>query len=175
MGSDLDDAVGSLHGFGFAEKLVAEAFDVVHPIGNDDGVAVQRPLDGRVERSTSIFLCSRGGVDVAVESKRVVVDVEEFQALDARLCGLGYATLEVADELVAAVGFAGFGIAGEQEELLCDTLGARIRGSILASLGGVGGGCGFARLRTGMVWLGAGSEVSSFHLETASCGRESLG
>lgn len=58
------------------------------------------------------------------------------------------------------MGFAGFGVAGEQEELLCDK-GARVRGSILflwvVSEAGVG-------LRDyAPAWFGLSLEVRSRH------------
>jgi hypothetical protein len=65
--------------------LVAKAFDVVHAVGDDNGVTIQGALDGRVKSCPSIFLGSRGSVDISVESKRVVVDVMEFQTLDTWL------------------------------------------------------------------------------------------
>lgn len=55
---------------------------------------------------------------MAVERERVVADVEELEALDARVRGGGDARGEVGDELLAAVRFAGFGVAGEEEELV---------------------------------------------------------
>jgi hypothetical protein len=117
LGTNLDDAVWRLLAFGFAVQLIAETFDVVHAIGNDNGVAIQDTLNGRVESRPSIFLSSCSGVDIAVQSKKVIVDVLEFQTFDARFRGLFDALLEVLDELLAAVRLARFGVAGEEEEL----------------------------------------------------------
>ena len=40
LGTDLDDAVRRLSTFGFAVQLIAEPLDVVHAIGDDDGVTI---------------------------------------------------------------------------------------------------------------------------------------
>ena len=103
--------------FRFTVKLIAEAFDIIHTVGNDNSVAIQDTLDGRVESCPSIFLSSRGGVDIAVQSKSVVVDVLEFKTFNARFRGPLDAFLEVLNELLAAVRLARFGVAGEEEEL----------------------------------------------------------
>lgn len=106
-----------MHGFGLAVKLVAKALDIVHAVRHDDRVAIEGALDGGTEAGAGIFFRARGGVDASVEREGVVADVLEFQALDARLGGGGDAAGEVFEELVAAVRFAGFGVAGEEEEL----------------------------------------------------------
>ena len=97
--------------------MIAETFDVVHAIGDDDGVAIQDTLDSRVESCSSILFSSCGGVDIAVQSKSVVVDVLEFKTFNARFRGPLDAFLEVLNELLAAVRLARFGEAGEEEEL----------------------------------------------------------
>ena len=112
LGSDLDDAVGCLHGFGLAVKLVAEAFDVVHAVGDDDRVTVQGAFDSGLECCAGIFLGARSGVDIAVESEGVVVDVVQFYALDARLGGIRYALFKLADQLLAAICLARLGKPG---------------------------------------------------------------
>jgi hypothetical protein len=117
LSANLDDTVWCLSTFGFAVQLIAEAFDVVHAVGNDDGVTIQDTFDGRVESCPSIFLSACSGVDIAVQSKKVIVDVLEFQTFDARLRRLFDALLEVLDELLAAVRLARFGVAGKEEEL----------------------------------------------------------
>ena len=117
LGTDLDNAVWRLSTFGFAVQLIAEAFNIVHAVSDDNSVAIQGTLDSRVESCPGIFLSSCSGVDIAVQSKSVVVDVLEFQTFDARFRRLLDAFLEVLDELLAAVRLARFGEAGEEEEL----------------------------------------------------------
>jgi len=117
LSTDLDDTVRRLHTFGFAVQLIAEPFDVIHAVGDDDRVAIQGALDGRVESCTSIFFSSCSGVNIAVESEVVVVNVVEFQTFDARFRSFFDAFLEVFDDLLAAVRLARFGEAGEKEEL----------------------------------------------------------
>jgi len=117
LGTDLDNAVWRLSTFGFAVQLIAEAFNIVHAVSDDNSVAIQGTLDSRVESCPGIFLSSCSGVDIAVQSKSVVVDVLEFQTFDARFRRLLDAFLEVLDELLAAVRLARFGVAGKEEEL----------------------------------------------------------
>jgi hypothetical protein len=86
--------------------LVAEAFDVVHAVGDDDRVLIEDALDGGGKGRAGIFLRARGGVDGAGESEGVVGDVDDFQALDSRGGGVGDFLVEVGDELLAAGCFA---------------------------------------------------------------------
>lgn len=117
LGADLDDAVWRLLTFGLAVQLIAKTLNVVHAIGDDNSVAVQDTLNGRVESCPGIFLSSCGSIDIAVQSKKVIIDMLEFQTFDARFRGLFDALFEVLDELLAAVRLARFGVAGKEEEL----------------------------------------------------------
>lgn len=87
--ANVDHARRRLHGFGFAVQLVAETLDVVHPIGDDEGVLGKVSLDSRREGSAGIFLCPRGGiVDIPGKGKGIVGDVNSFQLFDACIPGI---------------------------------------------------------------------------------------
>jgi len=72
----------------------------------------------------------------------------EFQALDAWLGRIRYALFEFADQLLAAVCLARFGISGQEKELLF-AASTPVRGCFFWVVSETSG---YARLRTGMVW-----------------------
>jgi len=85
--SNTNHAARGLQGFGFAVELIPEALDVVEAICNDDIIARQNPLDGRVFLGTCVLFGLRSVVDSAGEAKGLVVDEMDFEAADARIRG----------------------------------------------------------------------------------------
>jgi hypothetical protein len=80
---ETDHAAGRLQGLGFTVQLVPEALDVVHPIGDDDVIARQQPLDSRIFLGTRILLCLCGMVDVSRHAEGLIVDQVHLEATDA--------------------------------------------------------------------------------------------
>lgn len=85
VGAYVDDAARGGQGLGLAVQLVAEALDVVHPVGNDNVVARQHALDGRVLLGAGILLGPCCVVDGARHAQGLVVDEVHFQAAGARI------------------------------------------------------------------------------------------
>lgn len=80
-----DNAAGGLQGLGLAVQLVAEAFDVVQAICNDNVIPRQDPLDGRIFFRTGILLGSGRAVDGARHAQHLVVDEMDLEAGRARI------------------------------------------------------------------------------------------
>ena len=78
-----DHAVGRLHRLGLAVQLVAEALDVVEPVGDDDVVARQHALDGRIFFRARILLGLCGVIDTPGDAEGLVVDEVDSEAADA--------------------------------------------------------------------------------------------
>lgn len=103
-------AICSLHCFCFAVELVAETFDVVHSVCYDDCVLREVPFYGGGEGCSSVFFGTSCGIDIAIEAKIVVIDVDDFETFVSGFLGGGDFVGEVLDELGASRGFAAGGI-----------------------------------------------------------------
>jgi hypothetical protein len=117
-GAGTDHAAGRLQGLGLAVQLVAEALDVVQPVGDDNVVARQHPLDGRILLRPRILLGLGRVVHAARHAERLVVDEMDLEATDAGIAGRARdAGLEVVLELEGARRLARRGVAAEEDEL----------------------------------------------------------
>ena len=80
--------------------MVAEALDVVEAVSDNDIVAGQEPLDGRIFFRARIFFGFGRAVDGARHSKRLIADQMDLQASGAGIGGrVGNAGLEELLEL----------------------------------------------------------------------------
>jgi len=92
-------------------QLVSITLDITQPICHDYRIPSQRPLHSTVEGPSSFFLCSSFAIDRARDIEGLIVDVDDLEARDRGDGGVGDAGLEVGEQLVRAVGFAGGGVA----------------------------------------------------------------
>jgi hypothetical protein len=74
-------------GFRLAEHLIAKPLDIVHVVGNDDGIGSQIALDGRGQSSSRIFLASRSTIYIALKSQVLIVQVVDLEFGDACVFG----------------------------------------------------------------------------------------
>jgi hypothetical protein len=89
MAGHAHHTAGRRHGLGLAVQLVPEALDVVHSIGDDDVVARQHALHGRIFLGTRILLSPRSVVDGARHAQRLVVDEVHLQSAGAGIGARG--------------------------------------------------------------------------------------
>lgn len=92
-------------------QLIPITLDVIQPICHDDCIPSQRSLHSTVVRPSSLFLCPGFAIGRSRDVESLVVDVDDLEARDGGDGGIGDAGLEVGEELVGAVGFAGGGVA----------------------------------------------------------------
>lgn len=74
-----------MYGLGFAVELIAEALDVIHTIGNDDVIARQHPLHGRIFLRARILLGFGSVVDITSDAEGLIVDEMHIEPIDARI------------------------------------------------------------------------------------------
>lgn len=113
----MDHTVRGLNGLCFAVQLIAEAFDIVHAIGNYNDIRRQNSFDGRRKSCSGVLLRTCSSVDIASQAKAFVIDMLDFETLDSGLFGVGYFSGEKIDELTAAEGLATGRVARDEEEL----------------------------------------------------------
>lgn len=123
-----DDAARGLQCFGLAVQLVAEALDVVHSIGDDDVIARQHPLYGRIFFRPCIFLGSGSVVDAARYPEGLIVDEVDFQPADTCVgTWAGDGRLEMFLQLQRPRRLPRRGIAADENELCASVAGERRR------------------------------------------------
>jgi hypothetical protein len=94
-GLGTDHAAGSGYRLGLAIQLVSEALDVVQAVGNDNVIAREDSLYGRIFLRTRILLGFGSVIDSARDTQRLVVDEVHLQAAGARI-GTGSGDLGLA-------------------------------------------------------------------------------
>jgi hypothetical protein len=78
---------GCALGFCLAEHLIAKSLDIVHVVGNDDGIGSQIALDCRRQSSSGIFFASRSTIYIALKSQVLIVQVVDLEFRDACVFG----------------------------------------------------------------------------------------
>lgn len=113
-----DHAAGSLNGLGLAVELIAKTFDVVQAIGDDDVVAREHPLYGRILLGAGILFSLGRVIDATGHAKRLIIDEVDLEPAGSPISTLaGDLGLEEILQLSGARGLAGRGIAGDNQEL----------------------------------------------------------
>lgn len=113
-----DDAAGGLDGLGLAIQLVAEAFDVVEAVGDDDVVTGEHPLHGRILFRAGILFSLGRVIYPTGHAKRLVVDEVDLELAGPRIGALaGDLGLEEVLQLPGACGLARRGIPRDDQEL----------------------------------------------------------
>ena len=91
--------------------MISITLDIIQAIRHDNCIPPQRPLDSTVEGPSSFLFGPGFAIGRARYVEGLVVDMDDLEAGDGRDGGVGDAGLEVGQELVGAVGFAGGGVA----------------------------------------------------------------
>lgn len=84
-GGGTDDAAGRRDGLGLAVQLVAEALDVVEAVGDDNVVAREHSLYGRIFLRAGILLGPGRVIDMARDTQRLIVDEVHLEPAGARI------------------------------------------------------------------------------------------
>jgi len=101
-----------LDGLRLTVKLIAEAFNIIQSIGNDNVIPRQDPLHGRVLFGTGILLGLGCVVDVARHAQSLIADVVNLKAADSSVAGgAGDPGLKEGFELEGPCGLARRGVA----------------------------------------------------------------
>jgi len=102
-----DNTTRRLHSLRLAIQLIPKPLDIIQPIRNDNVIARQHALNGRIFFGPSILLGPRSMIDSARQAQRLIVDMVNAQLADAGLGrGVGDLGLEEGLQLQCALGLA---------------------------------------------------------------------
>lgn len=96
-------------------QLISITLNVIQPICHNNRIPSQRPLHSAVECPSSLLLGPGLAIGRARDIKGLIVDMDDLEAGDRRAGGVGDAGLEIGEDLVGAVGFAGGRVARQKD------------------------------------------------------------